>query len=53
MDFNRYLYGLRYSVENRLYFNDWRSFATRSAKKMDSFVAALEICILQMWLKVY
>ena len=47
--FDRY----RHLVENRfLDFKRWRGIATRYAKKLASFAAAIEIWIIAMWLKI-
>ena len=51
--FDRYLYRYRHLVENRfLDFKRWRGIATRYAKKLASFAAAIEIRIIAMWLKI-
>lgn len=48
-----YLYRFRHLIENRfLDFKRLRGIATRYAKRLDSFAAAVEIRILTMWLKV-
>ena len=53
LSFDRYLYRYRHLVENRfLDFKRWRGIATRYAKKLASFVAAIEIRIIAMWLKI-
>lgn len=47
------LYRYRHLVENRfLDFKRWRGIATRYAKKLASFAAAIEIRIIAMWLKI-
>ena len=47
--FDRYLYRYRHLVENRfLDFKRWRGIATRYAKKLASFAAAIEIRIIAM-----
>ena len=52
LSFDRYLYRYRHLVENRfLAFTRWRGIATRYAKKLASFAAAIEIRIIAMWLK--
>ena len=49
LSFDRY----RHLVENRfLDFKRWRGIATRYAKKLASFAAAIEIRIIAMWLKI-
>ena len=51
--FDYYLYRYRHLVENRfLDFKRWRGIVTRYAKKLASFVAAIEIRIIAMWLKI-
>ena len=53
LPFDRYLYRYRHLVENRfLDFKRWRGIATRYAKKLASFAAAIEIRIIAMWLKI-
>lgn len=53
LSFDRYLYRYRHLVENRfLDFKRWRGIATRYAKKLASFAAAIEIRIIAMWLKI-
>ena len=53
LSFDRYLYRYRHLVENRfLDFKRCRGIATRYAKKLASFVAAIEIRIIAMWLKI-
>ena len=54
LPFDRYLYRYRHLVENRfLDFKRWRGIATRYAKKLASFAAAIEIRIIAMWLKIW
>ena len=53
LSFDRYLYRYRHLVENRfLDFKRWLGIATRYAKKLASFAAAIEIRIIAMWLKI-
>lgn len=53
LPFDRYLYRYRHLVENRfLDFKRWRGIATRYAKRLASFAAAIEIRIIAMWLKI-
>lgn len=53
LPFDRHLYRYRHLVENRfLDFKRWRGIATRYAKKLASFAAAIEIRIIAMWLKI-
>ena len=51
--FDHYLYHFRHLIEKRfLDFKRWRGIATRYAKRLDSFAAAVEIRILTMWLNI-
>lgn len=53
LPFDRYLYRYRHLVENRfLDFKRWRGIATRYAKRLASFAAAIEIRIIAMWLEI-
>jgi len=50
---DKYLYKLRHLVENA--FRDlkqWRGIATRYAKRADSFLAAVHIRCLMLWIRV-
>jgi len=52
-DYDKYLYGLRHLVENAfLHLKRWRGIATRYAKNTNSFVAAVQIRCIALWLKV-
>lgn len=52
-DFDRDLYKLRHLVENAfLYIKSWRGIATRYAKNTKSFLAAIQIRCLIMWLNI-
>ncbi len=52
-DYDKYLYRMRHQVENAfLNLKRWRGIATRYAKTMDSFVAAIQIRCIAIWLKV-
>ena len=52
-DYDRYLYRLRHLVENAfLHLKRWRGIATRYAKNTSSFVAAVQIRCISLWLKV-
>ena len=52
-DYDRYLYSLRHLVENAfLHLKRWRGIATRYAKNTSSFVAAVQIRCISLWLKV-
>ncbi len=51
--YDKYLYRMRYLVENAfLNLKRWRGIATRYAKDIDSFVAAIQIRCIAIWLKV-
>ena len=51
--YDKHLYKLRHLVENAfLHLKRWRGIATRYAKNLKSFVAAVQIRCLMMWLKV-
>ena len=51
--FDKELYKLRHLVENAfLRIKDWRGIATRYAKNSKSFLAAVQIRCLAMWLKI-
>jgi len=52
--YDKYLYKLRHLVENAfLKMKHWRGIATRYAKKADSFLAAVQICCIALWAKIY
>ena len=52
-EYDRYLYRLRYLVENTfLYLKRWRGIATRYAKNTSSFIAAVRIRCIAIWLNV-
>ena len=52
--YDKYIYGVRHLVENAfLELKRWRGIATRYAKNTASFVAAVQIRCLAMWLKIY
>jgi transposase len=51
--YDKELYKLRHLVENAfLRIKDWRGVATRYAKTSASFLAAIQIRCLVMWLKI-
>jgi len=51
--YDKYIYKLRHLVENAfLKLKRWRGIATRYAKNATSFVAAVNIACLFLWLKV-
>jgi hypothetical protein len=48
-----YLYKIRYLVENAfLHLKRWRGIATRYAKTSASFLAAVQISCIALWLKI-
>lgn len=53
-EFDKYLYKLRHLVENAfLLLKRWRGIATRYAKNVASFVAAVQIRCIAIWLLIY
>ena len=51
--FDEYLYRHRHLVENAfLHIKQWRGIATRYAKNLASFLAAVQIRCLVLWLKI-
>ena len=52
-DYDKYLYKLRHLVENAfLHLKRWRGIATRYAKNTSSFVAAVQIRCIALWLNI-
>jgi transposase len=52
-EYDHYLYRLRHLVENAFfYLKQWRGIATRYAKNTSSFIAAIRIRCIALWLKV-
>jgi transposase len=52
-DYDKYLYRHRHLVENAfLHIKQWRGIATRYAKNLASFLAAVQIRCLALWLKI-
>ena len=52
-EYDEYLYKLRHLIENAfLYLKRWRGIATRYAKNVDSFAAAVQIRCIALWAKV-
>ena len=52
-DYDKHLYKLRHLVENAvLHLKRWRGIATRYAKKASSFLAAVQIRCLALWLAI-
>jgi len=53
-DYDKALYKLRHLVENAfLALKRWRGIATRYAKNTASFLAAVQIRCIAIWLKIY
>ena len=53
-DYDKYLYKLRHLVENAfLHLKKWRGIATRYTKNVNSFIAAVQIRCIALWLKIY
>ena len=53
-DYDRYLYRLRHLVENAfMHMKQWRGIATRYAKNVVSYLAAVHIRCIAMWAKIY
>ncbi len=51
-EYDAYLYRFRHLVENAiLHLKRWRGIATRYAKRADSFLAAVQIRCLAIWLE--
>ena len=52
-DYDKHLYRHRHLVENAfLHLKQWRGIATRYAKNLASFLAAVQIRCLALWLKI-
>ena len=52
-EYDKYLYTLRHLVENAfLHLKRWRGIATRYAKNTSSFLAAVQIRCIAIWLAV-
>ena len=53
-EYDEYLYKIRHLVENAfLLLKRWRGIATRYAKNLASFVAAVQIRCIAIWLPIY
>jgi transposase len=53
-EYDKYLYSLRHLVENAfLHLKRWRGIATRYAKNSASFLAAVHIRCIVIWLSVH
>ena len=51
--YDKYLYKIRHLVENAfLRMKEWRGIATRFAKNTTSYLAAVQLRCLMMWLKI-
>lgn len=51
--YDKYIYKLRHLVENAfLHLKRWRGIATRYAKKRNSFLAAVQIRCISLWVKL-
>ena len=51
--FDKHLYKVRHLVENAfMHLKQWRGIATRYAKTTASFVAAVQIRCIALWLKI-
>lgn len=52
-DYDKYLYKLRHLVENAFRdLKEWRGIATRYAKRADSYLAAVHIRCLMLWIRI-
>ena len=52
-NYDRHVYKIRHLVENTfLHLKQWRSVATRYAKRSSSFLAIVQIRCLDLWLKI-
>jgi len=52
-DYDKYLYRLRHLIENTfLHLKRWRGIATRYAKNTSSFIAAVQIRCIALWIKI-
>jgi transposase len=52
-DYDKHLYRQRHLVENAfLHIKQWRGIATRYAKNLSSFLAAVQIRCLALWLRI-
>ena len=52
-EYDRHIYKIRHLVENAfLHLKQWRSVATRYAKKSSSFLAIVQIRCLVLWLNI-
>lgn len=53
-EYDEYLYKIRHLVENAfLLLKRWHDIATRYAKNLASFVAAVQIRCIAIWLLIY
>ena len=52
-DYDRHIYKQRHLVENAfMHLKRWRGIATRYAKRLDSFVAAVQVRCISLWLHI-
>ena len=52
-EYDKYLYRMRHLVENAfLALKQWRGIATRYAKTLDAFVAAIQVRCIVIWLDI-
>jgi transposase len=52
-EYDAHLYRHRHRVENAfLHLKPWRGIATRYAKRLDAFLAAVQIRCLTLWLRI-
>ncbi len=52
-EYDKYVYENRYQVENTfLKLKRWRGIATRYAKTTSSYVSAVQICCMILWLQI-
>ena len=52
-EYDKHLYRQRHLVENAfLHLKQWRGIATRYAKRLSSFLAAVQIRCLVLWLRI-
>ena len=53
-EYDKYIYRLRHLVENAfLHLKKWRGIATRYAKNLNSFIAAIQIRCIAILAKIY
>mgnify|MGYP002627448224 FL=1 len=53
-EYNRTIYECRHKIENTfLKLKRWRGIATRYAKMTSSYIAAVQICCMFLWLRIH